>query len=103
MKCNEDSKAFQNQFSVHVSRLKISILTNSFKLNKLTVLNNEKATFNEITYDNISKMSKLEEEQIKAFWIDGLVTCKIPVSDPILLNSLNLSGNLNKATEEILF
>ena len=28
------------------------------------------------------------------------MTCKIPVSDPILLNSLNLSGNPNKVTEK---
>ena len=53
------SKAFQNQFLADVSRLKTSILTNPFKLTKLTVLNNEKSTFNDIVYDGISKMSKL--------------------------------------------
>ena len=62
---------------------------NSLKLNKLTVLNNEKSTFNDIVYD-ISKMSKLGEEQFKAFWMDRLVTCKVPVSDPILLRSIYL-------------
>ena len=63
------------------------------------MLNNEKATFNHIAYDDISKLLKSGEEQFKAFWMDRLVTCKIPVSDSILLNSLNLPGNPNKATE----
>ena len=100
LKHHEDSEAFQNQFSADVSRLKTSILTNPFELNKLTVLNNEKSNFNDIMYDDISKMSKLGEEQFKAFWTDRIVTCKVPVSDPILLNSLNLLGNPNKATEK---
>ena len=51
-------------------------------------------------YDDISKMSKLGEEQFKAFWMDKLMTCKVPVGDPILFNSLNLPGNPNKATEK---
>ena len=61
LKHHEDSETFKNRFSAHVSWLKTSILTNSFKLNKLTVLNNEKATFNDIVYDDVSKMSKLGE------------------------------------------
>ena len=32
--------------------------------------------------------------------MDRLVTCKLPVKDPILLNSLNLPGNQSKATEK---
>ena len=44
-------------------------------------------------------MPKLGEEQFKGIWKDKLVTCKVPVSDLILLNSLNLPGNPNKATE----
>ena len=55
---HKDSEAFQNQFLAHASRLKTSILTHPFKLNKLTVLINEKTTFNDIVYDAISKMSK---------------------------------------------
>ena len=31
---------------------------NPFKLNKLTALNNEKTTFNDIVHDDISKMLK---------------------------------------------
>ena len=31
--------------------------------------------------------------------MEMLVTCKIPVSDAILLNLLNLPGNSNNATE----
>ena len=100
LKHYEDSEAFQNQFLADVSRLKTSILTNPFKSNKLTVFNNEKSTFNDIVYDDISKISKLREEQFKAFWTDKLVTCKVPVSDPILFNSLNLPGNPNKPTEK---
>ena len=61
-------------------------LTNPLKLNKLAVLNNEKATFNDIVYDNISKMLELGEEQIKAFWTDKLVTFKVPVINAMLLN-----------------
>ena len=43
-------------------------------------------------------MLKLGEEQVKGIWTEKLVTCKVPVSDPILLNSLSLPGNSNKAT-----
>ena len=45
-------------------------------------------------------MLKLGEEQFKVFRIDRLVTYKIPVSDTILLNLLNLPNNPNKATEK---
>ena len=58
LKHHKDSEAFQNQFLAHVSRLKTSILTQPVNLNKLTVLINEKTTFNDIVYDVISKMSK---------------------------------------------
>ena len=51
-------------------------------------------------YDNISKISKLRKEQREAFWTDKLVMCKVPVSDPMLLNVFNLPGNPNKATEK---
>ena len=98
LKHHEDSKAFKNQFSPDIFRLKTTTLTNIFKLNKLTVLKNEKSTFNDV-YDDISKMSKLGEEQFKVFWTNRLVTYKVLISDPILLNSLNLPGNPNKATE----
>ena len=64
------------------------------------MLNNEKFTFNDIVYDDISRMLNLGEEQFKAFWTDRLVECKIAASDPILLNSLNLPGNPNKAAEK---
>ena len=64
------------------------------------MLNNRKSTFNDTVYDDISKMWKSGEEQFKAFWTDRLVTWKVPVSDPMLLNSLNLPGNPNKATEK---
>ena len=64
------------------------------------MLNNEKDTFNDIVYDDISKMSKLGEENFKASRMNRLVTCKIPVGDPILLNSLNLLGNPNKVTKK---
>ena len=45
-------------------------------------------------------MSKLRKEQLKPFWTDKLVMCKVPVIDPILLNLFNLLGNPNKATEK---
>ena len=45
-------------------------------------------------------MSKLREEQFKAFLMDRLATSKIPVSDLTLLNSLDLPSNPNKATEK---
>ena len=100
LKHHIDTETFESQFSAHVSRSKTSILTNPFKLNKLTVFKNEKSTLNDIVYDDISKMSKLGEEQTKAFFTDRHVTWKVTVSDPILLNSFNLPSNPNKATEK---
>ena len=75
LKHHKGSEFFQNQFPADASVLKTSILTNPFKLNKLTLLNNEKSTFNDIVYNDISKMSKLGEEQFKAYRTDRLVTC----------------------------
>ena len=66
----------------------------------MTLLKNKKSTFKDIVYDNISKMSKLRKKQLTAFWTENLVTCKVAVSDPILLNLFNLPGNPNKATEK---
>ena len=60
------------------------------------MLNNEKSN---VVYNDF-KMSKLREEQFKAFWTDRFATCKIPVSDPILLNLHDLPGNQNKAGEK---
>ena len=60
------------------------------------MLNNEKSN---VVYNDF-KMSKLREEQFRAFWTDRFVTCKIPVSDPILLNLHDLPGNQNKAGEK---
>ena len=100
LRYHKDSEAFSNQFSVDFYWLKTSILINLFKLNKLTLLCNEKSTFKEIVYVNISKMSKLRKEQLKLFWTDKLVMCKVPVNDLILLNLFNLPGNLNKTTEK---
>ena len=69
LKHHEDSEAFQNQFSSVISKLKTSVTANPFKLNKMTMLSNEKASFNDITwsFNDISKMMKLGEEQFKAF------------------------------------
>ena len=64
------------------------------------MLNNEKSTFNDIVRDDISKISILGEEQLKALWMDRLVSCTIPVNNPILLKSLDLPGNPNKVTEK---
>ena len=64
------------------------------------MINNEKSTFNDILYDDISEMSKLGDKQFKVFWAERLVMCKVPVSGPILLHSLNFPGNPNKATEK---
>ena len=45
-------------------------------------------------------MLKLGDDQFKTDWMDKLVTCKIPVRDPILLNFLNLPGNRNQANKD---
>ena len=100
LKHHEVSETSQNKLSADVSEVKNINSNESIQLNKLTVLNNRKSTFNDTVYDDISKMWKSGEEQFKAFWTDRLVTWKVPVSDPILLNSLNLPGNPNKATEK---
>ena len=64
LKHSDEGETFQNQFSAYVSQLKTLIPTTPFKLNKLTMLNNKKATFN-IVYDDISKMLKLGEDSLK--------------------------------------
>ena len=78
LKHHEDSEAFQNQFWADASRLKTSILTNPFKLNKLTLLNNKKFTFNDVVYDYISKISKLGKNSLKRFGGTGLWRAKYP-------------------------
>ena len=56
LKHHEVSETSQNKLSADVSEVKNINSNESIQLNKLTVLNNRKSTFNDTVYDDISKM-----------------------------------------------
>ena len=88
--------AFKKRYSNDVCRLEAAIVTNPFKLDKLTVLNQETASFNASVFENIKNMSQKGEHQFLEFWKCRLNDCTISIKEPITLNSFNLPGNQSK-------
>ena len=97
---HEDSQRFQEIFSKDVTHLKEVTLTNPFKMDKLTVLNQETASFNDSIIEDIQRLSKCGEEQFQSFWSNRLDQYVLPITEPITLNSYNLPGNYNKCAEK---
>ena len=95
-KHHEDTLAFQKRFSSDVGRLEKAIITNPFKLEKLTVLNNEEASFNTSVTEDLRVISEEGEKQFMKFWEKRLVSNDLSLKEPITLNSFNLPGNQTK-------
>ena len=93
---HEDTATFKTRYSKDVCRLEEAIITNPFKLEKLTVLNQETASFNASVFEDIESMSKKGEQQFLDFCDRRLIKSTISIKDPITLNSFNLPGNQSK-------
>ena len=93
---HEDTNAFQNRFTCDVEKLGQAIVSNPFKLDKLTVLNNhEKASFNDSVFQDLKIICSEGERQFRDFWEKRLTSNQDSIKAPILLNSYNLPGNYN--------
>ena len=56
---HEDSVAFQKRFTTDVNCLEKAVISNSFMLEKFTVLNNhDKAKFNDRTFEDIKSLKQ---------------------------------------------
>ena len=97
---HEDSAAFQKHFTADVKSLNPALVSNPFLLERLTVLNNHDiAKFNDRVIEDIRVLEFNREKQSLEFWNNRLQIPKIPISEPINLNSYNLPGNYNIKSE----
>lgn len=73
---HEDNCSFNNRFSSDVNRLVKSIVVNPFTKDRLTKLNNPKASAPEKVRDEIESMKTSAKEQLTSFISDRLVSAK---------------------------
>ena len=94
---HEDTVAFQKRFSNDVDGLEKALISNPFKLEKLTALNNhEKASFNDCVFEDLKIIGSEGENQFLEFWEKRLLSNTLSIKNTICLNSYNLPGNYNK-------
>jgi hypothetical protein len=93
---HEDTAAFKDRFSKDVNNLDNAMVSNPFKLEKLTVLNQEDASFNDSVFEDLKVMCAEGEKQFLQFWNKRLASSEVSIKEPISLNSFNLPGNQNK-------
>ena len=94
---HEDTVAFQKRFSNYVDGLEKALISNPFKLEKLTVLNNhEKASFNDCVFEDLKIIGSEGENQFLEVWGKSLLSNTLSIKNTISLNSYNLPGNYNK-------
>ena len=87
---HEDNCSFNNRFSSDVNRLVKSIVVNPFTKDRLTKLNNPKASAPEKVRDEIESMKTSAKEQLTSFISDRLVSAKVPISQPIKMNKFDI-------------
>ena len=72
---HEDSVAFQKRFITDVTCPEKAVITNSFMLEKLNVLNNhDKAKFDNSVFEDIKIIETKGEKQFFHFWEKRLVS-----------------------------
>ena len=99
---HEDTAAFQKRFTRDVDTLDKAPMTNPFKQDKITVLNNhEKGKFNDSVFEDIKIIHREGEYLFLEFWEERLASNSVPLKHPISLNSYNLPGNHNKKEQSI--
>ena len=69
------------------------MISNPFQLLKLTVLNQEDASFNGSVFEDIKNLRREGELQFLDFWNQRMSTNSISIKEPITKNSFNLLGN----------
>ena len=92
-----DTAAFKDRLT---KDLENAMASNPFILEKLTILNQENASFNDSVLEDIKVMSAEGEKQFLQFWDQRLASSEISIKEPISFNSFNLLGNQYKRAEK---
>ena len=90
---HENTDAFKDRFTKDVNALQGAMISNLFQLLKLTVLNQEGASFNGSVFEDIKILHREGELQFLDFLNQRLSTNSISIKEPITKNSFNLLGN----------
>ena len=89
-KHHEDSQHFHGRFSSDVNRLIKCITVNPFMQDHLTKLNNKKVIALEFVRTVIGDLKAMGEKQLATFVSDPLVVSKVPISQKIFLNKIEI-------------
>ena len=93
---HEYSVAFAKRFTTDVDCLEKAVTSNSFMLEKLTVLNN-RDKFNDSVFEDNKIIETEGEKQFLHIWEKRLVSAELSINVTIPLNSYNLPGNCNRS------
>ena len=94
---HEYSEVFQTRFTANVNCLEKAAISNTFMLEKLTVLNNhDKGKFSDSVFEDIKTIETEGGKQFLHFREKRLVSVELSINVTISLNSYNLPGNCNK-------
>ena len=96
-KHHEDNASFNKRFSSDVDRLSKAITVNPFKQTSLTKLNNHKIVISDSVRDVLENLEPMGREQVKTFIQDRLVSRKVPISETIKSNNIEIWNHNDKA------
>ena len=88
-KHHEERQPFHERFSSEVNRLIKCITTNPFMEDHLTKVN-KKIIFPESVRTVVDDLGAMEEKQLETFVSDRLVVSKVPISQRITLNKIEI-------------
>ena len=89
-KHHEERQPFHERFSSEVNRLIKCITTNPFMEDHLTKVNNKKIIFPESVRTVVDDLGAMGEKQLETFVSDRLVVSKVPISQRITLNKIEI-------------
>ena len=90
-KHHEDNDSFCSKFDNDVKTLVMAIPVNPFQIDNLCKINNTKYVVpDEVFHNNVKTLEEMGEEQYSDFVYNRLVFQKVPVSDPIPNNNINI-------------
>ena len=90
-KHHEDNDSFCSKFDNDVKTLVMAIPVNPFQIDNLCKINNTKYVVPDgVFHNNVKTLEEMGEEQYSDFVYNRLVFQKVPVSDPIPNNNINI-------------
>ena len=87
---HNDNSTFQQRFSHDINILVKAIGTNPFELTDLAMFDDASQLVSKEVATKLYDLMNLGEEQFSSFFFDRLVFQKLPLSEPIKLNKMNI-------------